>query len=126
MATALGLNCYQGSAQVTMQSEMTKRLATCCFWRDKEISMFTGRPPALSGRYFSTPPPLDVSDEALLTGGEMLEGEIACLDENGWNTRGKIHNATVCRLMLTAALLMDELMELFVGNPGQWSQDRVV
>ncbi|TVY18621.1 hypothetical protein LARI1_G006012 [Lachnellula arida] len=125
MSTALGLHCYQGTPEVTIHSEMTKKLSVNCFWGDKEIAMFTGRPPALSRRYHSCPLPLDISDEALMAGGDALQVEIDGLDEHGWNTKGMMHNATISRMMTLAAMIQDEIMELFFGNKEQFSMDRV-
>lgn len=87
--------------------------------------MFTGRPPALSRRYHSCPLPLDISDEALNEGGDALRAEIDSLDENGWNTKGVIHNATISRMSTLAAMIQDEIMELFIGNQEHFSIERV-
>jgi len=87
--------------------------------------MFTGRPPAWSHRYQSCPLPMDLSDEVLIEGGDRLQYEISQLDENGWNTKGEIYDSTVCRTMVITATFLDEIMELFIGNPSQWSMDRV-
>jgi len=125
IVTALGLHCYQGTPSITVHSEMTKRLAASCFWGDKETAMFTGRPPALSGRYHSCPLPLDISDGALIAGGDALQAEIDSLDEHGWNTKSMMHNATVSRMMALAAEIQDEILELFIGNPTGFSMDRV-
>lgn len=125
MSTALGLHCYQGTENVTIRSEMAKRAAASCFWSDKEIAMFMGRPPALSRRYHTCPLPLDVSDEALIAGGDVLQGELDSLDEHGWNTKGLMHNATVSRMMVLAAVIQDEILESFIGNQESWSSERV-
>lgn len=124
-AVAYGLHCYQGGATITAQSEMTKRLSGCIFWSDKELSMFTGRPPSLSHRYYSCPLPLDLNDDTLMAGGQLLEDEINSLDENGWNTQGRIFNATLCRMSVQHAFIQDDIMELFIGNQAQWSQQRL-
>ena len=124
-AVAYGLHCYQGSSKVTLQSEMTKRLSACIFWSDKELSTFTGRPPSLSRRYYSCPLAMDLSDEALFEGGEKLEAEINSLDANGWNTQGNVFESTLCRMMVVCALIQDEIMEMFIGNQDQWSNDRL-
>jgi hypothetical protein len=87
--------------------------------------MFTGRPPAWSHRYHSCPLPFDISDEALMEGGERLRREIEELDENGWNTKGEVHDATICRTMVLTATIIDEIMEVFIGNASQWSIERV-
>jgi hypothetical protein len=104
---------------------MRKRLSASCFWTDKDLAMFTGRPPAWSHRYHACPLPLDLSDEALVEGGDRLQAEISELDENGWNTKGEVYDATVCRTMVITATIVDEIMELFIGNANQWSMDRV-
>jgi hypothetical protein len=68
---------------------------------------------------------MDLSDEVLIEGGDRLQYEISQLDENGWNTKGEIYDSTVCRTMVITATFLDEIMELFIGNPSQWSMDRV-
>lgn len=131
VASAIGLHCSNpnpknpDSPGVTFRSEMRKRLSASCFWTDKDLAMFTGRPPAWSHRYHGCPLPLDLSDEALVEGGDRLQAEISELDENGWNTKGEVYDATVCRTMVITATIVDEIMELFIGNANQWSMDRV-
>lgn len=122
---AFGLHCYQGASGITLQSEQTKTLGACIFWNDKELSLFTGRPPSLSHRYYSFPPPLDLSDETLVCGGAEFERKIASLDQNGWNTQGRIFEATIVRMMLVFAVILDEIMEMFLGNQSQWSLQRL-
>lgn len=87
--------------------------------------MFTGRPPALSHRYYTCPLPLDLHDDVLMEGGEALQREIDALDEHGWNTKGKVYDATICRMMFLSAMIQDEVMELFLGKPSQFSMERV-
>jgi hypothetical protein len=70
-AVAYGLHCSHYDSKVTLQSETMKRLSACIFWSDKEISMFTARPPSLSLRYFSCPLPVDLDTDTLMAGGEM-------------------------------------------------------
>ena len=79
-AVALGLHCYQGALGTTPHPEQTKTLSACLFWSDKELSLFTGRPPSLSRRYYSCPLPLGLNDETLMCGGVELEREIESLD----------------------------------------------
>lgn len=94
------------------------------FWLDKDLSTFTGRPPALSHRYYSCPPPLDINDNTLICGGAELDREIQSLDENGWNTQGRVFEATIVRMMLMTSLIQEEIMEMFLGNQAQWSLQR--
>lgn len=85
----------------------------------------TGRPPSLSRRYYSCPPPLDINDDTLLCGGVELEREIESLDENGWNTQGRVFESTIVRMMLMTSTIQDEIMEMFLGNQAQWSSKRL-
>ncbi|KAG4443866.1 hypothetical protein IFR05_000632 [Cadophora sp. M221] len=125
VATATGLHCYQGTSEVTVRSEMMKRLSGCVFRIDKELAMFTGRPPALGRRYYTCPLPLDLDDDVLVAGGEVLQEEIAALDENGWNKKGATFPSTLCRFVILTARLLDEVMELFLGSPSDFRIDQV-
>jgi hypothetical protein len=71
------------------------------------------------------PLPLDLADEVLLEGGELLQREINALDENGWNQKGEVYNATRYRVIALFAVIQDEVMELFIGTPTQFSMERV-
>ena len=122
---AYGLHCCRFNSKITVQSETIKKLSCCIFWSDKELSIFTGRPPSLSNRYFTCPLPLDLGTEDLMAGGERLERAINSLDENGWNTQGEIYSATICRMMVMCAMIQDEIMEMFLGTHSEWSLERL-
>ncbi|CAG8975664.1 hypothetical protein HYALB_00012322 [Hymenoscyphus albidus] len=119
MGTALGLHCYPGTPEFSIHSELTKRVSALLFKGDKEIALFTGRPPALTRHYQTCPLPLDISDAALLTGGDLLQREIDNLDGNWWNRDGRLHSATLIRNLLMVSIVHDEVMELFVANNGE-------
>jgi len=88
--------------------------------------MFTGRPPGLSHRYQSCPLPLDLDDDVLMVGGAKLSEAIANLDKNGWDKTGRVSDATVCRVRALYSMVLDDIMEVFLGNQTQWSLDRVL
>lgn len=87
--------------------------------------MFTGRPPGLSHRYQSCPLPLDLSHEVLLAGGDVLQQAISNLNEDGWNTEGRVYDSTICRQLGTYSMILDEIMEVLLGTHAQFSLERV-
>ncbi|KAL6863627.1 N-terminal binuclear Zn cluster-containing/DNA binding domain-containing protein [Trichoderma novae-zelandiae] len=119
LVTFLGMHAESNSPsyEPTLASESRRRLFAQLFVGEKDGVLFTGRPPRLSHRYAFTPLPLDLRDEDLLVGGEALERAVEGLDENGWNTGGKIYSATVTRARCIVALIRDELVEIGIGRP---------
>jgi hypothetical protein len=61
----------------------------------------------------------------LIQGGEVLQREIDNLDENEWNKNRQFNDGTLCRIVVLSALVQDEVMELFIGNPAYFSMERV-
>ncbi|TQV93799.1 C6 transcription factor [Cordyceps javanica] len=94
----------------TFYTEHRRRIAVHVFTRDKLGVAFTGRPPLISHRYFSTPMPLDISDEDLLDTAR-LERAAQSLDSNGWNTQGKLYSSTAIRARFMISMIRDELFE---------------
>ena len=80
-------------------------------------SLLTGRPPALSHRLCHLQLPVDVSDKALMKGGEELQRAIDALDSNGWNREGNIFINTSVRNRTLLAPILNEALELFLGDP---------
>ncbi|PTB65653.1 N-terminal binuclear Zn cluster-containing/DNA binding domain-containing protein [Trichoderma citrinoviride] len=121
LVTFLGMHAESNvpSYEPTLASESRRRLFAQLFVGEKDGVLFTGRPPRLSHRYAFTPLPLDLRDEDLLVGGEALKRAVQGLDENGWNTSGKIYSATVTRARCIVALIRDELVEIGIGKPRQ-------
>jgi hypothetical protein len=83
---------------------------------DKVIVSFTGRPPLMSYRYASTPLPLDLRDEDLLSDGATLARAVAALDGNGWNTSGGVYSVTLLRARSMLAFIRDELVEIALST----------
>lgn len=119
--TYLGLHAipHDDSTYVpSVSSEARRRLVSQIFVIDKVAASFSGRPPLLSRKYMLTPPPLELSDEALLTGGDALVREIEQLDARGWSQEGKVYySTTVVRARRMLAVVKDEMMELALGHP---------
>lgn len=87
------------------------------FYVDKCIATFVGRPPLINYRYCSLTPPLDLSDDALIEGGEPLDHAIAGLDPSGWDRSGTVHRVSVVRLRFMLAIFREEALEIALGQP---------
>ncbi|KAK0102137.1 hypothetical protein ONS95_001065 [Cadophora gregata] len=116
-STALGLHRQIDTGRPpSYLSETKKRLFTVVFCFDKGSALLTGRPPALSYRYTRFELPLDLSEEVLVQGGEVLQEAVANLDENGWNKDGQIYNTTATRAHGMLAQVLNEVLELSLGD----------
>lgn len=96
-------------------------MASRVFTIDKVMVSFTGRPPLLGRRYFSTPLPLDIRDEDLLADQETLTRAVQALDEHGWNRNGELHSATLTRARVQIAVIKDEMLEIALENSSKVS-----
>lgn len=119
--TYLGLHAIPHDDETyvpTVSSEARRRLVSQIFLIDKVAASFSGRPPLLSRKYMLTPPPLELSDEALLEGGDTLTREVEQLDARGWGHEGKTYySTTIVRARRMLAVVKDEIMELALGHP---------
>lgn len=100
-----------------LYQEQQKRTFAVSFMWSMSLSAFLGRPPPLSSRYALTPPPLDVSDEALMF--EDLGALTGDFDENGWNVHNKIYPATLCRAGYMSSFMYEEILEISLGSQNQ-------
>ncbi len=110
------------SYKPTLYSEYKRRTAVHIFTRDKLGVAFTGRPPLISHRYFSTPMPLDIGDQDLLDAAS-LERAAQSLDGNGWNTDGKLHSSTAIRARFMISMIRDELVEATLSKASHVNTD---
>lgn len=125
-STALGLHRQIDTGRPpSYLSETKKRLFTIIFCFDKGSALLTGRPPALSYRYTRFELPLDISEEALVQGGEVLRAAVANLDENGWNKEGQIYNTTSTRAHGMLAQVLNEVLELSLGDKDVCTAEKI-
>ena len=117
MTTALGMHrdADQNPRKITISSEMRRRTYAAVFNIDKVIATFTGRPPMLNHRYSSTPLPLDLSDEQLLSDRSTLSSHLERLDANGWNTDGQIYSTTILRARTSFSIIRGEVLDIALG-----------
>ncbi|KAL4777973.1 hypothetical protein BJX76DRAFT_180889 [Aspergillus varians] len=89
---------------------------TAAFYADKSLSTFVGRPPFINYRYCTISPPLDLSDEDLIAGGERLDQAMANLDAAGWNPRGNDLRVSMMRLRFLLAVQREQALEIALGT----------
>jgi Fungal specific transcription factor domain len=120
LVTFLGLHAQSNSASYTptASSECKRRLFCQIFTVDKVVASFTGRPPLISGRYASTPLPLDLRDDVLLRDAASIKRAVDGLDANGWNTNsdGVLCSATIVRAEYSLACIRDEIFGIALGH----------
>ncbi|CAG8982274.1 hypothetical protein HYALB_00004508 [Hymenoscyphus albidus] len=125
-STALGLHRQiDNGQQISFLPELKKRIFTVIFNLDKSSSLLTGRPPALSYRYTRFKHPLDLSDDEVMQGGEVLAEAVSRLDENGWNVAGNIYQSTGARARGMLSVVLDEILELSLGDPEDCTEERI-
>jgi hypothetical protein len=124
-STALGLHRQVATEQpISFLMELKKRVFTTIFIMDKGASVLTGRPPALSYRYTRFRFPLDLSDEVTIAGGDALIAAVNKLDNNGWNTDGKIYPSTLVRSHGIESVILNETLELSLGDPAECTEEK--
>jgi hypothetical protein len=114
LATYLGLHVSPNADPMdwTITTQIKRRLFGAIFAHDKVSSTFTGRPMFLGRKFISTPLPLDMSDELLLSNPPLTRPEDCRVDENGWNIDGKIYGTTTLRARVMLSHIRDEILEI--------------
>ncbi|KIM92973.1 hypothetical protein OIDMADRAFT_36209 [Oidiodendron maius Zn] len=117
VSTALGLyREVEATDPISFISELRRRIFAVVFDIDKGSSLLTGRPPALSYRYSQFKLPLDLSEEVIMQGGDMLWRAVENLDDEGWSTEGKLYVTTTTRARAQLAIVLNEILELSLGE----------
>jgi hypothetical protein len=116
--TFMGLHSVPETAPYipTISSEVRRRTFCQIFVIDKVIAAFNGRPPIMSRRYCTTPMPLDLCDEVILSSHEELIKATRNLDANGWNREGKVYSTTIIRARYLLARIRDAILETTLAN----------
>ncbi|KAJ4328536.1 hypothetical protein N0V84_001053 [Fusarium piperis] len=123
MMIFLGLHAQDGASKSQVHQEIPsfcteykRRLFSSIFFTDKSVVSFSGRPPLISRRYCSTALPLDIPDEDLMSDETTRAEAMKTLDERGWNTQKKVHSGTFIRVRILLSFVLDELVEIVLGN----------
>ena len=128
MTTALGMHrdADADPRKVNVSSEMRRRIYAAVFNIDKVNSTLTGRPPMLSYRYSSTPLPLDLSDEQLLSDPASLIESVERLDANGWSNDGQIYSTTILRARTSFSIIRGEILDIALCSTGENFRGRIL
>ena len=60
-----------------------------------------------------------------MKGGEELQKAVARLDGNGWNTEEQLYPATTTRAHGLLAIVLNEVLELSLGDPAECTNIRI-
>ena len=114
--------------QPSLCSETRRTVAALAFIVDKDIAIFTGRPPQISRRFMTTPPPLDFKEGDLHPhqNADERAAAVKLLDSYGWNTDGKPHGYSCVRTRFMIALLRDEIIEIALPESQFTPQDIIL
>ncbi|KAJ4299507.1 hypothetical protein N0V90_004752 [Kalmusia sp. IMI 367209] len=97
-------------------AELRKRLFVCAYENDKYSAIYNGRPPRLNRRYCMLQSPLDLTDAQLMSEGVELEIAMQSLDNQGWNSVGRVQRSTFARLFMQNSLIAEEILEISLGT----------
>jgi hypothetical protein len=124
VAMGLHVDVKRGKPRIPFFLEQTrKRIVTEAYSSDVGISSYLGRPPRLSYRYCNLSAPMDIPDIQLVAKEEEIARTIASLDENGFNTTGKVSRVTWMRTRLALSPRREEILDLALGR---YSREEIV
>lgn len=110
-----GLHRLPENIEVSPQSETRRRHSATLYNLDKSGALFHSLPPMLSRFYCTYQMPLDLTEDELYSGPERLAIALSQLDQNGWNTCGRIDTITWSRARCLLTPIREEILELSVG-----------
>ncbi|CZR48908.1 uncharacterized protein FPRO_12349 [Fusarium proliferatum ET1] len=129
MLTFSGLHDNRAKSSPHMSSvptEIRRRIGCQVFVVDKFLATFVGRPPLLTRRFCSIKSPLDLEESALLSDKENFQRRSQLLDQDGWNTDGRIYSSSLLRVRMMIALARDEILEVVLAQDGAYGITEVM
>lgn len=119
VATNLGMHITAQPNVTSFLTEVRRRLFAHVYVTDKNMAIFTGRPPHLTHRYCSLTLPLDVNDDVVMSlpGDPVAIEDVAPgrIDGRGWSTEGEILKTTLTRARALMSLIRGEILEIALG-----------
>ena len=92
---------------------------------DTVVASFTGRPPLLSSCYTSTPLPLDICDDELMS-REAIAKAARGLDANGWKVVPRLGQHTFTRARAMLGMIREEIFRFALGYGHEASLERIL
>ncbi|KAF5622012.1 hypothetical protein F25303_12195 [Fusarium sp. NRRL 25303] len=129
MLTFSGLHDNRAKSAPHMSSvptEIRRRIGCQVFVVDKFLATFVGRPPLLTRRFCSIKSPLDLEESALLSDKETFQRRSQLLDQDGWNTDGRIYSSSLLRVRMMIALARDKILEVVLAQDGTYGVTEVM
>ncbi|KAF4439092.1 hypothetical protein FACUT_4446 [Fusarium acutatum] len=110
----------------SVPTEIRRRIGCQVFVVDKFLATFVGRPPLLTRRFCSIKSPLDLEESALLSDRQTFQRKSQLLDQDGWNTDGRIYSSSLLRVRMIIALARDEILEVVLAQDGVYGITEVM
>ncbi|KAH7304040.1 hypothetical protein B0I35DRAFT_445758 [Stachybotrys elegans] len=127
LLTFLGVHDQQDGEvyRPCLSSEFRRRMFARLYQIDKMLVSFTGRPPMLNTRFTSTPLPLDLSDEVLMSDEETISQAVAALDK-GWDGKGDLRKVSFIRARAYMAFVHADILECALGTGEKYTDDYIL
>ncbi|PVI00547.1 hypothetical protein DM02DRAFT_388285 [Periconia macrospinosa] len=112
-----GMHCEESFDEPFFFCEARRRMYAAVFRSDKTLANFFGRPPLMNWRYSDRPLPLDIDENVIMcTDTELLNTALSKLDNEGWNTEGKINSVSWVRLRAKMSISRERFLELSLSG----------
>ncbi|KAH8731519.1 hypothetical protein GQ44DRAFT_604373 [Phaeosphaeriaceae sp. PMI808] len=111
---ATGMHCESENlnSEPVFLREARRRIYASVYRSDKTLAIFFGRPPMMAWRYSDRRQLLDIGVEELCSDDpEVLNKAVSKLDHTGWNTEGKVYQASFIRLRCQHGVYTERLLE---------------
>ncbi|KAI0199431.1 hypothetical protein F4808DRAFT_432462 [Astrocystis sublimbata] len=124
VAMGLHIDVRQGKPRLPFFLEQLRvRVAVGAYTSEISTSSYLGRPPRLSYRYCNLTAPLDIPDVQLVASEGEIARILASLDDNGYNTSGRLSHGTWAKTWLEFAPKREEVLDLALG---QYSREEIL
>ena len=93
-------------------TRLRQRALIQAYASDSSLATFLGRPPRISYRFCILESPPDLDDSVFLLEGDSWKEALNELDENGWNTTGRISRQTWLKALIDIAKSREDILEM--------------